>query len=117
MEWFNKNSGIISFASLLITILVVLGGLLLYFKDSGHVEGSIITNIQNLNDRMSNLENEYRLILTSLLNNNKAAIATINSSKFTPKEKQNLLRYLQNNTHQINQNFMKEKTHISMPKN
>ena len=108
MDYFDRHAGLFSFLALILAALVALSGLLLYFKDSGHSEGKLETNITSLDGRISKLENDYRMILSTLLNNNKAAVATIENSNIDPLKKRNLLQYFDNNSKLIKQYLMQK---------
>lgn len=112
MGWFDKHSGLFSFIAILLTAAMAIGSLLLYFRNSGHVEGNIETNLKNLDSRILTLEEDYRLILSTLLNNNKAAINTINNSNIDPIKKLDLLKYFDINSQKIQQ-YLNKKTQTS----
>lgn len=112
MEWFDKHSGVFSFIAILLTAAMAIGSLLLYFRDSGHAEGNIETDLKSLDRRILTLEDDYRLILSTLLNNNKAATTTIKNSNIDPIKKHELLKYFDNSSLKIQQ-YLKKKPQSS----
>jgi hypothetical protein len=112
MEWFNKHSGLFSLIALFLTFLMMLGNLLFYFERYGYSEGNTAANIQNLNERMTKIEGDYHLILTVLLNNNKAVTYAVKQSNIPYQEKSHLLRKLNETSQQLQKTLIQKELKV-----
>jgi predicted PurR-regulated permease PerM len=112
MEWFNKHSGLFALIALFLTFLMVLGSLLFYFERYGYSEGNTTANIQNLNERITKIEGDYRLILTVLLNNNKAVAYTVKQSNIPYQKKNHLLQKLNETSQELQKTLMQKELKV-----
>lgn len=108
MEKLNNHNGIFSLLTLIIAILMMLGSLFIYFKKSGFSEGNVKASIESLSTKINKLENDYRLILTVLLKNNKAVASAIKQSAIPTEEKNYILQKFDTTSEQLKNTLMQE---------